>query len=196
MAGGWYNVSSQLPFLPSRLITVSTEHLSELQSVLDREIPICGVMGIRVVTATEEACSLSPGGLPARLRMAMPLDRNRNHQQTAFAGSLNSLCTIAGWGTAWLELRELVQQGLAREGAIVIRRGSIKYHEPVASELITARCLTPTDAVRSHFTEMLAEKGQTKLDLEVQIPGSEPDRPAVAFKGSYVVLPWEEAMNG
>ena len=31
--------------------------------------------------------------------MRLPLGPNRNHQQTAFAGSLNALCTIAGWGT-------------------------------------------------------------------------------------------------
>ena len=37
--------------------------------------------------------------------MRLPLDPNRNHQQTAFAGSLNALCTIAGWGSVYLLLR-------------------------------------------------------------------------------------------
>lgn len=156
--------------------------LAELQSVLDREIPVCGAMGIRVVTEPPAADAL---------RMTMPLEINRNHQRTAFAGSLNALCTIAGWGAAWLELRRLAAAGGDGEGAIVIRRGAIKYHEPVASPVITARCLPPTDEVRSYFIEMLAEKGQSKLDLEVEIAGDDPDRPAVAFKGSYVVLPAE-----
>lgn len=157
--------------------------LTSLQQVLTREIPVCGQMGIRVVMEDDGR----------GLRMAMPLDLNRNHQQTAFAGSLNALCTIAGWGATWLELRRLAAEGNQGEGVIVIRRSTIKYHEPVSSPTIVARCLPPSDAVRTHFAEMLAEKGQSKFDLEVEIAGSDPDRPAVALKGSYVVLPVDEA---
>lgn len=134
----------------------------------------------------------------------MPLEGNHNHQRTAFAGSLNALCTVAGWGAAWLELRRLLAAGPATpadapplgEGAIVIRRSTIKYHEPVATPVVTARCLPPSPAIREHFAGMLLEKGQSKLDLEVEIAGTTPDRPAVALKGSYVVLPIEEAAKG
>ena len=57
--------------------------------------------------------------------MRLPLGPNRNHQQTAFAGSLNALCTIAGWGTVFLLLKEL-----DRRGNIVIRRSSISIRSP------------------------------------------------------------------
>ncbi len=109
----------------------------------------------------------------------MPLEHNRNHQQTAFAGSLNALCTIAGWGTVYLLLRRL-----DHEGAIVIRRSTIKYHRPVVSSAIVARCLPIDPLAEQHFAEMYLEKGQAKLDLLVEIPGD--DQPAVAFTGSYV----------
>ncbi|MEM8865545.1 MAG: YiiD C-terminal domain-containing protein, partial [Planctomycetota bacterium] len=166
---------------------VTVSHLARLQSVLDREIPMCGLMGVRVASAE--------GDLAEGLAMTMPLERNRNHQQTAFAGSLNALCTIAGWGATWLELRRLEAEGVPVEGAIVIRRSTIKYHEPVTSPLITARCVPPTADARSHFAEMLVEKGQSKFDLQVEIASSDPERPAVVLKGSYVVLPAEEAIG-
>lgn len=145
--------------------------LAELQATLEREIPMCTQMGIRV----------HDGGADG-LVMRLPLDPNRNHQQTAFAGSLNALCTIAGWGSVYLLLREL-----SRRGSIVIRRSTIKYQEPVTSSEIFARCQPITVAARQYFLEMLDDKGQAKLDLIVEIDGA--DGPAVSFHGSYVVLP-------
>jgi thioesterase domain-containing protein len=145
--------------------------LGELQGVLEREIPMCAQMGIKVHN----------GGTDG-LVMRLPLNPNRNHQQTAFAGSLNALCTIAGWGSVYLLLREL-----GRNGNIVIRRSTIRYQEPVASSEIYARCQPVTAEARQYFLEMFGDKGQAKLDLTVEIAGS--DGPAVSFSGSYVVLP-------
>jgi thioesterase domain-containing protein len=145
--------------------------LVELQGKLEREIPMCAQMGIRVAANGADG-----------LVMRLPLDRNRNHQQTAFAGSLNALCTVAGWGSVYLLLREL-----NRRGSIVIRRSSIKYQEPVNSSEIYARCIPVSAEARQYFLEMLDDKGQAKLDLIVEVAGA--DGPAVSFHGSYVVLP-------
>jgi thioesterase domain-containing protein len=150
---------------------MSEKHeLHELQALLEREIPMCVQMGIRV------HC-----GGPEGLVMRLPLGPNRNHQQTAFAGSLNALCTIAGWGTVVLLLKEL-----GRQGSVVIRRSTIRYQEPVATAEIFARCHPIKPEARQYFLEMLDEKKQTKLDLVVEIAG--PTGPLVSFTGSYVVL--------
>jgi thioesterase domain-containing protein len=149
----------------------ATMMLNELQATLEREIPMSAQMGIRV----------HEGGLDG-LVMRLPLNPNRNHQQTAFAGSLNALCTIAGWGYVFLLLREL-----GRHGSIVIHRSTIKYLEPVTSSEIYAVCRPVSPAETQHFLEMLDDKGQTKLELAVEVAGRE--GPAVSFKGSYVVLP-------
>jgi thioesterase domain-containing protein len=145
--------------------------LEQLQATLQREIPMCAQMGIRVRDAG-----------PSGLVMQLPLGPNRNHQQSAFAGSLNALCTIAGWGSVFLLLKEL-----GREASIVIRRSTIKYQEPVTTSEIFARCLPVGQEARQYFLEMLAEKGQAKLDLSVEIAGAL--GPAVSFHGSYVALP-------
>jgi thioesterase domain-containing protein len=145
--------------------------LDELQATLEREIPMSAQMGIRV-----------HGGGPDGLIMRMPLNPNRNHQQTAFAGSLSALCTIAGWGYVYLLLREL-----GRHGNIVIHRSTIKYLEPVMTTEIYALCRSATSEETQHFLEMLDDKGQTKLDVSVEVAGKQ--GPAVSFRGSYVVLP-------
>src|SRR3954465_3109575 len=135
--------------------TAAPALLAELQATLEREIPMSAQMGIRV----------HEGGLDG-LVMWLPLNPNRNHQQTAFAGSLNALCTIAGWGYVFLLLRSL-----GRGGNIVINRSQIKYMEPVTTAEIYAHCRPVTPAESQYFLEMLDEKGQTKIELAVEIPG-------------------------
>jgi thioesterase domain-containing protein len=147
------------------------DRLARLAAALTREIPLAAAMGVSIDAFGETG-----------LRVSMPLERNRNPHQTAFAGSLNALCTVAGWGMCELLLAE---RGLL--GATVIRRSSIKYHRPVEAARIAALCLPPREADLAYFDEMLREKGQGKLDLVVEIAGAEADRPAVLFAGSYVV---------
>lgn len=144
--------------------------VEELQTILEQEIPMCAQMGMQVV-------GQGPEGLEVRL----PLGPNRNHQQTAFAGSLSALCSIAGWCTTYLHLKKL-----GRTGTIVIRRSTIRYNQPVDSPKISAFCRPVSADASEYFAEMLIEKGQAKLDVTVEIPGV--DRPAVVFSGSYVVI--------
>jgi thioesterase domain-containing protein len=160
-----------MPDAPAKLTTAHlAPELLELQGVLEREIPMCTQMGITV----------HEGG-PEGLVMRLPLAPNRNHQQTAFAGSLNAVCTIAGWGTMFLLMKEL-----DRVGNVVIRRSAIKYQEPVTSADIFARCHPVSPGARQYFLEMLDDKKQAKLDLAVEIAGAL--GPSVVFSGSYVVI--------
>ena len=115
------------------------------------------------------------------LRVVLPLEKNRNHQQTAFAGSLNALCTLAGWSTVFL-----ITRCHDLGGGIVIRRSAIKYLLPVTAASIPAICRPVTEPEEAHFIEMLREKGQAKLDLDVEVTIDA--HLAVAFHGSYVVL--------
>jgi len=144
--------------------------LDELQATIEREIPVCAKMGFRVASLDERGLSFTA-----------PLELNRNHQLTGFAGSLNALCTVTGWGMVFLLTR---QHQLA--GDIVIRRSAIKYLRPVDCPQIVATCACIGEAERAHFVEMLAEKGQAKLDLRAEILCH--GEPAVSFHGSYVVL--------
>jgi thioesterase domain-containing protein len=143
--------------------------LIELGKILHREMPISRAMAI-------EPISWDAG----RLAMRMPLEPNRNHQYSAFAGSLNALCTVVGWGTVFLLLK---REALA--GNIVIRRGKIRYFRPVRSPEIVAQGLKIDRKELSHFYELLRSKGKSKLDLAVEI--ADEQGVYVSFKGSYVV---------
>ena len=112
--------------------------------------------------------------------MKMPLEPNKNHQYSAFAGSLNALCTIVGWGTIFLLLE---REGLA--GNIVIRRGKIRYLRPVLSPEIVATGLPVDPGKLEYFFELMRSKGKSKLDVSSQIADSQ--GPYVTFEGSYVV---------
>ena len=149
---------------------MSESLLTELQQTLERDIPICALMGIRVEGHDERG-----------LRFVAPLEKNLNHQQTAFAGTLSTLCTITGWGAVFLLTR-----AQNRPPNIVIRRSTIKYLKPVTAGQIVACCREPDPVQKAHFDEMLQGKGQSKIDLHVEIRSG--DELAVSFHGSYVVL--------
>ena len=149
--------------------------LEQLQQTLEAEMPITRAMGVTAVSWDNQ-----------RLAMEMPLEPNRNHQTTAFAGSINALCTIAGWGTLYLLMQ---QQSLA--GNIVIRRSKIRYLRPVLTPRFIARSQTPDLSKVSHFFELFRCKGRSKLDVDVAILD---DRgPLGTFVGSYVVLEEDSA---
>ena len=143
--------------------------LEKLQQTLNREMPITVAMGITALRWDGE-----------RLSMSMPLEPNRNHQSTAFAGSLNALCTATGWGTVLLLLET---RGLT--GNIVIRRSSIRYHRPVTSATFIATSLPVSSPALEYFYELHQFKGRTKVDVSVEI--ADQDGPYVTFAGSYVV---------
>ncbi|MEQ8847370.1 YiiD C-terminal domain-containing protein [Botrimarina sp.] len=153
---------------------------ASLEQLLHAEIPLAA--GMRVAVD-----AISPQGL----WLSMPLAPNRNPHQTAFAGSLNALCTLAGWAATHL----LVEQ-LGVRAATVIRRSSIKFHQPVETPRVVAHCLQLRQPHWEYFVEMLTEKGQAKLDHVVEIPGADPSRPAVLFAGSYVVHHAEPQAGG
>lgn len=149
--------------------SIDAAALAELEQTLHREMPICAAMSIRSVEWRE-----------GRLSLAMPLEPNRNHQYSAFAGSLNALCTIAGWGVAFLLLRS---RGLT--GNIVIRRGEIRYLRPVRSPQIVARTLPIDAAAEEFFFEFLQSQGQSKLAVSAEIVDDQ--GALVRFSGAYVV---------
>lgn len=144
--------------------------LEVLQQTLARELPISRAMQMQVVSWDRE-----------RLAMQMPLEPNKNHQYSAFAGSLSALCTVVGWGTIFLLL---ARANMA--GNVVIRRGKIRYHRPVLSPEIVATGLPIDPDELEFFFELMRGKGKSKLDVSSKI--EDLAGPLVSFTGSYVVL--------
>lgn len=145
---------------------------SALGAVLAAEIPLVGHLGLRIAGETD-------GGLA----LHAPLEGNSNHQRTAFAGSLNAVATLAGWGTVWL----LLHRGGLR-GQVVIQDSRTEYFAPVHAGF-TATCLPPDPRAVERFLAMVARHGRGRLGLTVAITADGAGEPAVRFAGRYVVVP-------
>ncbi len=143
--------------------------IQELQEVLFHEIPLTQHIGLRVVSYEE-----------GRLVLHAPLAANINHKQTAFAGSLNALVTLAGWGQVWLLLKEL-----DLVGEIVIQDSSSNYLHPVNSDL-AAICCKPEPAQISKLASALKKRGRARIELSAEIYDN--DAVAVTFTGRYVIF--------
>ena len=105
-----------------------------------------------------------------------PLSANHNHLGTAFGGSLAAIALLAGYGLLWLELDD-------RSAHLVVSETQIKYQRPVRGT-IRAVCRRPAEAELAEFKANLANKGKSRLRLEVLI--EENGEAAVIFLGTYV----------
>ena len=141
--------------------------LRHLQAVLQTEIPISQAIGI-AVDAYDNGC----------LTLRAPLGPNINHKDTAFAGSLNALVTLAGWSLMWLVL-----DAARLSGKIVIQDSTIQYLRPVTQDFV-ARCCQPEAGDLARFLTMLRRKGRARLELQAEI--REAGARAVSFSGRYV----------
>jgi len=146
-----------------------TSSMQALQATFDHEIPITREIGIRVAHYDGE-----------QLALTAPIERNINHKATAFAGSLNSVVTLAGWGMIWLLLKEL---DIA--GTIVIQDSASHYRRPVTRDF-TAICHRPDAEQVRQFAHTLREKGRARLELQATI--HERDILVMSFQGRYVAL--------
>src|SRR5215831_17942615 len=145
------------------------DQLQELQETLAREIPITRNLGITVESYNDEGLTLKA-----------PLRQNINHKSTAFAGSLNALLTLAGWGLLWLLLKERDMHA-----QIVIQESMSSYLRPVTRDF-SARCHKPDPTHIARLETVLRKKGKARLELQSEI--REGDIVAVTFKGRYVVF--------
>jgi len=149
-------------------MTFTADDLRALQATLDAEIPITAAIGLKVA-----------GFEAGALTLAAPLAPNINHKDTAFAGSLNAVLTLAGWSMLWLiARREMIS------AKVVIQDSAIRYLRPVACDF-AAECRLPVGADVERFLLTLRRKSKARMELAAEI--REAGEVAVAFSGRYVV---------
>src|SRR5689334_10249031 len=126
--------------------------LQELQETLIQEIPITQHLGITVESYEDH-----------RLILSAPLAQNINHKGTAFAGSLNALLTLAGWGQLWLILKER-----HIPGKIVIQDSSSSYLLPVDDDF-RAICPRPSSGHIARLENTLKKYNRARIELQAEI---------------------------
>jgi len=138
-----------------------------LERKLASEIPLARHLGIAVLSAEEPA-----------LRLCAPLAPNRNHQGTAFGGSLFSLAVLTGW--AWTT-RFLERGGFDADA--VVQDSSIHYLAPARGTLESVLEAPAAEAV-GRLQRMLERAGRGRIRLAVEVRVA---RLTVArFEGSFV----------
>ena len=143
--------------------------LEALQNRLHQDIPLTKHMGIEIHNYDGETLSLRA-----------PLDRNINHKQTAFGGSLYSVSVLTGWSLIYLILQEA-----NLEGHIVIQKTQTHFLRPVSTDLIT-ECGIPNPQDKARFLKIYRRKGLARLHLNVAIT-DENGNTQLCFEGDYVV---------
>ena len=114
----------------------------------------------------------------ACLTVTAPLAENINHKDTAFAGSLNALATLTGWGLIWLVLKEAHE-----EAKVIIQESTIQYLVPVAGDF-SAQCHKPQEDQLARFLHILRERGKARITLTVRIEHA--GQTAVLFSGRFI----------
>lgn len=119
-----------------------------LEHTIRAGIPISEGMDFRVQALDELTIEVTGGA-----------KENVNVHQTAFAGSLYSICTLAAWGLTFSKL--------PANCALVMAKAEIEYLRPVQGEIVAKAALTTAQS--DHFLTQLQQEGKARLDLQVSV---------------------------
>lgn len=162
-------IRGQYPAAMSHLVPDSLS-AAGLEAFLREKIPLTRAMELRVAESSAQ-----------RLVLEAPLEPNRNHLGTAFGGSLQTLPTLACYGTLWMVLHEA---GL--DGHVVVKRSQAHYRAPVTGTL-RAVCERPSAAARAEFIADLQRHRKARMELSAIVEGTD-GKPAVEFSGTFVAV--------
>ena len=140
-----------------------------LQTMLRREMPAAQRLDFTVEEVSQTG-----------VRLGAAFDINRNHQGTAFAGSVNALATLAGWATVWLTLQDA---GL--EANAVLQDSEIRYLHPIMTEF-SAFCPFPSDEERMALLDAVTLHRRGRIAVRVDVAAH--DETVARFHGRYVAL--------
>lgn len=143
--------------------------MESLTKIFEDEIPIAGLMGAKGVEWTYQ-----------RVLLRAPFQKNKNHKNSVFGGSVHALMTLACW--AWVNVL-LKQEKL--KASVVIQASQAKYERPMLKEFF-AECLPPKREEVEKFLRILRKKGKARIQLtsRVLVDGQS----CAHFSGDFVAL--------
>ena len=115
-----------------------------------------------------------------QLVLTAPFTGNTNHIGSAFAGSLGSIATLAGW--ARISLLPC-KRGVTAN--VLIQDSSIQYLRPVLSDFEASPEMLRKGNL-DNFLETLRRKGRSPVQVNVRIRDA--DGSAVTFSGRYIAF--------
>jgi thioesterase domain-containing protein len=118
---------------------------------IHREIPISKYMQVRVVSAKAD-----------RFELAAPLEPNRNHEGTAFGGSVSSLALLSCWSL----VTQTLDQVPGRFDYVVVQDSTMDYVTPISAEFSATSSYSSSVA---RFLTTLKKHGRARVQLSAEI---------------------------
>ena len=125
---------------------------NQLEKTIYDTIPLAGATQLKVVELSHESINIK----------APVANVNSNIHNTAFAGSIYSICALSAWG---LMHSRVLSEGIDAE--VVIAKAEIRYRLPVIEE-ISAKCQVPEKDYQD-FKARLLENSKARITLNVAV---------------------------
>ena len=94
-----------------------------------------------------------------RIELVAPIGLNINDKGTAFAGSIASLLTLAGWGAITLRLKEA-----GVEADVMVVKSETSYPSAARSALFAEAAVS--EAERARVFQELEESGRSRIEVK------------------------------
>ena len=94
------------------------------------------------------------------LTLTAPLDKNINHQKSAFGGSVFALAALAGWGILQLKLHEL-----HLNCNTVVGDAKVKFLKPIRENLV---CRVKVDESHTQLLKDIEKNGSAMVKLDTE----------------------------
>ncbi|MGD8782723.1 MAG: YiiD C-terminal domain-containing protein [Ignavibacteria bacterium] len=141
----------------------------DVKNYLYENIPITKHLGIEV----KEFSDLS-------IKLYAPLEKNINHRESAFGGSISSLVILSGWTLLHLKLLEA---GI--DCHLVIQKSTTDFLLPAFADFET-ECKILNEDVWDVFLYILEKKNKSRIILKSQV--SSENKVIGTHEGVYVAL--------
>ncbi|NVJ68455.1 MAG: YiiD C-terminal domain-containing protein [Gammaproteobacteria bacterium] len=124
----------------------------ELEKLLHQEIPITQALAIQVIELEVN-----------QITIKAPFEQNKNIHNTAFAGSIYTTATLAGWSlvTNFLKDKNL-------DGSVVLAKGEIKYLKPINGDIV-AHTEFANQSDLEKLQAQFENKGKARINLTINV---------------------------
>lgn len=124
----------------------------QLETLVHQEIPITKALDIHIAELSQQS-----------IRVTAPFETNKNLHNTAFAGSIYTVATIAGWS-----LVSSIAANHQLQGSVVLAKAEIQYKKPINGELI-AECILDDQQLLDNFVASFKRKKRARINLAIHL---------------------------
>jgi thioesterase domain-containing protein len=134
---------------------LSIDLIRAIERLWQEEIPLSAHLGVRLERLDAH-----------RVEVSAPLEPNRNHMGTGFAGSVLAAASLAGWA--------MVVALLGRVGGanVVLQETKASFLEPVTDEF-RVLAAAPDLAARERFLDAYRRRGRGRIAIAIEVMQAE-----------------------